>query len=490
MKSKTYPLKSFKYFINSQNLNFFLFGLFLSTPLFSQLPSASELAAQMTIGWNIGNSLEVPSGETGWGNPKVNQYLIDAVYNAGFNTIRIPCAWNSHADQSTLEIDKEWLDRVGEVVDYCYENDMYIILNCHWDGGWLENNINESMQDEVNTKQVAYWTQIAEYFKDYDEHLLFASANEPNVNDANQMAVLLSYHQTFINAVRATGGNNSSRVLVIQGPSTDIDKTNRLMSSLPTDQIENRLIVEIHYYTPWNFCGLTSDESWGKMFYFWGEDYHSDTNPDRNATWGEEDAVETYFQIMKTKFVDKGIPVIMGEYSVIKRISLTGADLDLHIASREYYYEYVTNASVRHGMIPIYWDNGWNGDNGLALFNRNTGTIVDQGAVDALMQGISTGTPIAEDQKPENNKVIEFITASPNPVSGSTEIRLSLNKGTRVDIYVFNILGQKVATFNDLDFRQGINSVRWNANNLPTGAYFIKVNNGENVLTRKVLVMH
>ena len=211
MKSKTYPLKSFKYFINSQNLNFFLFGLFLSTPLFSQLPSASELAAQMTIGWNIGNSLEVPSGETGWGNPKVNQYLIDAVYNAGFNTKRIPCAWNSHADQSTLEIDKEWLDRVGEVVDYCYENDMYIILNCHWDGGWLENNVNESMQDEVNTKQVAYWTQIAEYFKDYDEHLLFASANEPNVNDANQMAVLLSYHQTFINAVRATGGNNSSR---------------------------------------------------------------------------------------------------------------------------------------------------------------------------------------------------------------------------------------------------------------------------------------
>lgn len=360
----------------------------------------------MKIGWNIGNSLEVPSGETGWGNPMVDQELIDAVSNAGFNTIRIPCAWDSHADQSTLEIDPAWLSRVSEVVDYCYANDMYIIINCHWDGGWLENNVTVAMQDTVNAKQEAYWTQIADYFKDYDEHLLFASANEPNVENATQMTVLLSYHQTFIDAVRATGGNNSSRVLVIQGPSTDIDKTNQLMSSLPADQIEDHLIVEIHYYTPWNFCGLTSDADWGKMFYFWGQGYHSATNPDRNATWGEEAAAESYFQLMKTKFVDQGIPVILGEYSAVKRTSLTGTDLDLHLASREYYYKYITDAAIRHGLVPIYWDNGYNGNNGVALFNRINGAIVDQGALDALIEGAETGTSVEEQQAPKKKRLI------------------------------------------------------------------------------------
>ena len=108
---------------------------------------------------------------------------------------------------------------------------MYVILNIHWDGGWLENNVTPAAQESVNEKQYNYWTQIANYFKEYDEHLLFASANEPNVDNASGMSVLLSYHQTFINAVRVTGGNNSSRTLVIQGPSTDIEKSNSLMNT-------------------------------------------------------------------------------------------------------------------------------------------------------------------------------------------------------------------------------------------------------------------
>jgi endoglucanase len=106
----------------------------------AQLPTATQTASEMTIGWNVGNSLEVPDGETAWGNPKVTRQLIDAVHDAGFNTLRIPCAWNSHADQSTLEIDQAWLARVKEVVDYGYANGMYVILNSHWDNGWLEEN--------------------------------------------------------------------------------------------------------------------------------------------------------------------------------------------------------------------------------------------------------------------------------------------------------------------------------------------------------------
>jgi len=448
---------------------FFPVFAFVAGPLYAQLPSASEIAGSMMIGWNIGNSLEVPSGETAWGNPKVNQQLIDSVNSAGFNTIRIPCAWDSYADQATLEIDPDWLERVKEVVDYCYVNDMYVILNCHWDGGWLENNVTVEMQDTVNVKQYAYWAQIADYFKDYDEHLLFASANEPNAGNSTQMTVLLSYHQTFINAVRATGGNNSSRVLVIQGPSTDIDKTYQLMTTMPVDSIEDRLMVEIHYYTPWNFCGLEKDESWGDMFYFWGEGFHSETNTSRNADWGEEDDLKSYFQKMKTKFVDNGIPVILGEYGAIKRLSLTESDLELHIASREYYYEYVTDAAFHYGMIPVYWDNGYYGNNGFALFDRNDGSVVDRGALDALVRGYNTGTPIHESMESENGSVVDFIKTSPNPVSMSTDIQLYLKKAAVVNVSVINILGQRVARFDNLNLRPGMNVVNWNAGSLPTG---------------------
>ncbi|HNW52358.1 MAG TPA: cellulase family glycosylhydrolase, partial [Prolixibacteraceae bacterium] len=237
--------------------------------------TASELAAKIGLGWNIGNTLEAIGGETAWGNPLVTKELIDLVKKNGFNAIRIPCSWNQHmVDSTTAEIKEEWLDRVKEVVQYCVDDDLYVLLNIHWDGGWLENNCTEVKQDANNSKQRAFWEQIATHLRDFDEHLLFASANEPNVSSPEGMEVLNSYHQTFVDAVRSTGGRNSYRVLVVQGPSTDIEKTNSLMTTLPSDSAENRLMVEVHYYTPWNFCGLEEDASWGKMFYYWGKSYH------------------------------------------------------------------------------------------------------------------------------------------------------------------------------------------------------------------------
>jgi endoglucanase len=459
-----------------------------TAPLFSQLPPASDIAHAMKVGWNLGNSLEVPGGETGWGNPTVNLALITAVRSAGFNTIRIPCSWDSHANPTTMKIDTNWLSRVREVIDYCYANEMYIVLNCHWDNGWLENNVTEAMKDSVNKKQLAYWTQIANYFKEYDEHLLFAGANEPNASNASQMAVLVTYHQTFIDAVRSTGGNNSSRVLVIQGPNTDIETTNNLMSTLPVDQIGDRLIVEIHYYTPWQFCGLTSDASWGKMFYFWGSGYHSTTNSSRNATWGEESTVESLFQLMKTRFVDKGIPMILGEYAANKRTSLTGNDLTLHIASREHFYQYVTNAAARYGMIPMYWDNGYYGNNGIALFNRSTGAVVDQGALDAIIGGAAT-TAVHERQKSNSAPAGESLRALPNPLSFSTEIQFSLRTDAHVRIGVYNVLGQQVARFEELPYGPGLHSVSWNHGTLASGTYLILALIDGRPLTEKVVLV-
>jgi aryl-phospho-beta-D-glucosidase BglC (GH1 family) len=341
---------------------------------------AAQIADKIKLGLNIGNTLEAMGGETSWGNPKITESFIKFVKQCGINAIRLPCSWNQYADQNTAEIKPSWLNRVKEVVQYCVDNDMYVILNIHWDGGWLEENCIPSAQNSNNAKQKAFWEQIATKLRDFDEHLMFASANEPNVKDAAQMGVLMSYHQTFINAVRSTGGKNAYRVLVVQGPNTDIETTNKLMTKMPADSVPNRLMAEIHYYTPWNFTGMQKDESWGNMFYYWGKDYHSITDPAHNPTWGEEETVNEYMALMKSQFVVKGIPVVLGEYGCELRTNLQGDVLTLHKASRAYYIKYVTQQAKANGLLPFFWDVG-------GMLDRNNNTVLDQQALEALLQG-------------------------------------------------------------------------------------------------------
>ncbi len=346
--------------------------------------NATELAAKMKLGWNIGNTMEAPGGEEGWGNPMITEEYVKFVKQQGFNAIRLPVSWDWHhiADRTTAQIDPAWLSRVKEVVEYCVNNDMYVLLNIHWDGGWLENNVTPDKKDSVNAKQKAYWEQIATVMRDFDEHLMFASANEPNVHDAVQMEVLHSYHQNFVNTVRATGGRNSYRVLVIQGPDTNIEKSYEMMD-MPTDEIEDRMMAEVHFYSPSQFCILLDgDASWGNMVYYWGEGFHSTIEPDRNATWGEEAAVDMSFSIAKKQFVDKGIPVILGEYGAYRRNDMQHVPLDLetHNNSVDHWISYVTKKAIENGLIPFWWDTGW-------ALDRADYVVKDQRTIDALMEG-------------------------------------------------------------------------------------------------------
>ncbi len=356
--------------------------------------TAIELAAKIKLGWNIGNTMEAP-GVTAWGNPVITEDYVKAVKQQGFNAIRIPCAWdwdwredhsyagdNIHIeDYKTARIKSEWLNRVKEVVGYCVNNDIYVLLNIHYDGGWLEHNCKPEKKDLVNAKQKAYWEQIATVMRDFDEHLMFASANEPAVNTVEEMEVLHSYHQTFINAVRSTGGRNSYRVLVVQGPGTNIEKSNDLMD-MPSDEIEDRLMAEVHFYNPSQFCILNEDVSWGKMAYYWGKDYHSDIEPERNATYGEEDEVDQSFSLAKSKFVDKGIPVIMGEYGAYRRGNTENVpkELEKHNNSVDHWITYVTRKALENGLIPFWWDTG-------VVIDRSNYTIKDQRTLDAIMAG-------------------------------------------------------------------------------------------------------
>ncbi len=344
---------------------------------------ALALAAKMYAGWNIGNTLEAIGGETAWGNPQVTADYIKKIKQLGFNAIRIPCAWDQYIENAaTYQIRESWLDRVNEVVGYCVANDMYAIVNIHWDGGWLENNCTPDKQEENNRKQHALWTQIASRLNHYDEHLLFAGTNEPNVDNAQKMTVLKSYLQTFIDAVRATGGNNGVRNLIVQGPNTDIDMTHNLFGDMPADVIPNRLMAEVHYYNPWSFCGMTQDESWGRMAYFWGA--HSVSGSDRNATSGDEAEMKSLFGRMKTMFVDKGIPVILGEYGAITIRTGLGANQEAHDKSRNLYDETVTREAKNHGLVPFYWETS-------RVVNRNTGEIKDHFAMDGIRKGAESG---------------------------------------------------------------------------------------------------
>lgn len=342
---------------------------------------AMTLAAKMIAGWNIGNSLEVPGGETGWGNPVVSQELINGVKAAGFNAIRIPCAWDGYiTDRETYKVSDTWFARVKEVVDYCYENEMYVILNIHWDEGWLENNPTYDKQEEINKEQYALWQQIAVYFRDYDERLLFAGTNEVHADygtpSTENYTVQQSFNQSFVNAVRSTGGKNAYRNLVVQTYNTNIAHGVNF-HEMPTDEVADRLLLEVHYYDPWDFCG--QEDSGFKTQ--WGNGY-TDV-----SSWGQEDHLNEQFGAIKTNYSDKGIPVILGEYGAMLRSDLTGDALTTHIESRNYYLKTVTSVAKANGMIPFIWDNGGTGNNSFGLFDRSTGNEVHSDAIDAIIEG-------------------------------------------------------------------------------------------------------
>ncbi|SFV01019.1 glycoside hydrolase family 5 protein [Pseudoduganella namucuonensis] len=284
--------------------------------------NATQLAAKMKLGTNIGNTMEAwgcstPS-ETCWGQPMVSAAYVKLVKDSGFDSIRIPVSWDQYADQTTGKISDAWLNRVKEVVQYAVDNGLYVIVNIHWDGGWLERNFSEEKKEAVNAKQKAYWEQIATHLRDFDEHVLFAGANEPDAHSAAEIAVLDSYHQTFVDAVRSTGGKNAYRVLVIQAPRTNIDLAANDWHVMPTDTVTDRQMAEVHFY-PWSFTLQSQDEWYSQMFYYWGNGYHSTTDTYRNSTREEEAFVDAEFAKMKAKFADRGIPVVLGEYGAMLR---------------------------------------------------------------------------------------------------------------------------------------------------------------------------
>ena len=462
------------------------------------LPMAGEIFNKMGFGINIGNTMEVPGNPTSWGNKFPTEAYIDSVKATGFSTIRIPCAWDSHAANGV--INESWMDSVKTVVDMCMRAGLVTILNIHWDGGWLESNLSDDKKDEVNAKQKSYWTQIANKFKDYNENLLFASANEPATTDDNykhETEILMTYHQTFVDAVRATGGNNASRTLVIQGPSTSVDRTCEVMpvSKLPKDVIENRLMVEVHFYDPYTYTLMNDIADWGAQVYpqyYWGDDLATGADIVHNCGYNAwagamgdkctSAQIQDQFGKMKTNFVDKGVPVIIGEFGANDRVGvLTGDNYAKHRKGRLAYYDAVMKLAKQNKVVPIAWDTGHEGENNMTIIRRQSepdGSVFDMDILKIMRSAYELGEYV-------NNGIthVEGFDGSGGTTSIATGEHLDEHLGKRVgslatsgivrvgnriesagEIRLFNVNGALVRT--------AINGM--SLENIPHGIYIAK----------------
>ena len=334
-----------------------------------------ELSRLMGTGWNLGNSLEAIGGETAWGNAATTQALMDAVKAAGFKTVRIPVAWKQFADANDV-ISPRWMARVAEVVGYAQKAGLFVKINLHWDGGWMQPT--RARQAEANTRITRFWTQIGRHFEGHDDTLLFAGTNEVMVEGdygppkPEYVEVQNGFNQIFVDAVRATGGRNAVRHLIVQGFNTNIDHT-VAHAVMPRDSARDRLMMEVHYYDPYEF---TLDEK--SALWQWGA---GAKDPKATAPWGNEAHADAQFAKMKRHFIDRGIPVILGEFGAIQRTDRPGSE-----PYRIAWNRHIARSARAHGLVPVYWDNGVTGQHGMGLFDRRTGAQVHPELISALLK--------------------------------------------------------------------------------------------------------
>ena len=383
----------------------------------AQLPNALEIAPKMYPGWNLGNTLEGGGtdnvytnngglgAEKAWQGTTTTQAIIDFVAAQGFKSVRIPASWvmGHIIDADELTIDPVWMARVKEIVDYCINDGLYVLLNDHWDGGWIQGTFKQDISEPTVAanceKMKKLWTQIAEAFKDYDEHLLFAGLNEPEAEKEEQIKVLMTYEQAFIDAVRATGGNNASRTLVVQGPNTSIELSSQYVDmSKFEDTASKALMIEVHYYSPPQFTGVWEGPNGDEPFYFWGAANHvpSGTYKKYNCTWGEEAYVREQFQMMKEAFVDKGYPVILGEYGANWREFSNNSIQKKHDASLWLFHKTINEEAIKRGIIPYVWDinnpNRYGTGGIMCIIDRSKPAVFDTNSLDGIMSGATAAT--------------------------------------------------------------------------------------------------
>lgn len=363
------------------------------TPLIFRELTVDQIVDEMGTGFNLGNTMD-GGNELAWQGVITTKDYIKKMHDLGFNTIRIPVTYTNYIDDNNnYKISEVWISRVQDIVDYAISQDMYAIVNMHHDavtGGWL--NVGEEDIDPIYSKYEHEWRNIADRFKDYDEHLIFESMNEvgaENSTATKDTVVINNLNQIFVNVVRSTGSNNGKRWLLVPGCYTNIDYTTSksVGFKVPKDTVKNRIFVSVHSYE-WAF-GLMDNMS--------------------TTTFGKNSAnslIKT-LKVMYTNFTSKGIPVIVGEY---------GAAYKNNDVERAYYCEALTKACSKYGMVPCIWDVGSYdlskepADFSMTLVDRKTLKEVHPSLVEAILRGVNY--PLTTDDSSEvvKNPAIKKIT--------------------------------------------------------------------------------
>ena len=363
--------------------------------------TASQLVANIKIGWNLGNTLDatdygegwlsktatIQQLETAWGNPVTTKANITAIKNAGFNAIRIPVSWDKAVD-ANYNIRTDWMARVTEVVNYAVDNDMYILLNTHHDETTFK--FKNSAIDKSLAAFKKIWEQIADNFKNYNEKLIFEGLNEPRTVDgeaewdggtSEERANLNKYYPIFVQTVRNSGGNNNKRILMINTYAASACQTAVDGLVLPTDTVANKLIVSIHAYTPYDFC----------------YPYSASQTPNWSSTNSKDTGeIQSAISPAYNKFVSNGIPVIIGEFGSVDKNNTSA-----RAAWAEYYVSFAKSKS-----IPCFlWDNDLTYESEkFGIFKRSNNTFYFPEIKDALMRGVATTPPTPPSQGGETVK--------------------------------------------------------------------------------------
>lgn len=362
-------------------------------PFVADRSEVFDLISQMNVGWNLGNTLDAHgvstvSAETYWGNPKTTQEMIDAVAAQGFNTIRVPVTWKDHVGAAPdYKIDEAWMNRVQEIVDYCVKDDLFIILDTHHEpDGWLVPT--EEKYDAVSLELKQIWTQVAERFKDYDNKLLFEGMNEPRVKGSDQewnggtdaeKAVIAKLNQDFIDAVRATGGNNETRCLVICQYGTNGNTNSMKTLQIPED---NYIAVAVHLYIPYYF---TYDPNPGSIFEWDGSKKQSTT---------------LSLKEINNSLIKKGVPAIITEFGCMRKTKeVNGKTIDNEEEVIKWLTDYL-HVTEMFDIPCVWWDNGIYDKDGekFAIFNRQDCSWYSKAIADTLVNSTSTESHREEQQ--------------------------------------------------------------------------------------------
>ncbi|MBE6049462.1 MAG: hypothetical protein E7214_02080 [Clostridium sp.] len=436
----------------------------------ASMMSSQDVVQNMGVGWNLGNTLDSIGSsysmysdsslfETYWKNPVTTKAMIDKIKAAGFKTIRVPVSWGEHMEGApNYKVAASWLKRVKEVVDYCIDDGLFVILNVHHDSSWcIPNTQNEN---NVKPKLEKLWTQIANYFKNYDSHLIFETLNEPRVIGSStewsgglpsERAVVNRYNQTALKAIRATGGNNKDRSVMM--PTYGAAATQEAINDyvVPND---SHVIVSLHAYSPYYFAMDTKSQYATR---YWGSD-------------NDKRSLSNELDVWYNKFVARGIPVVIGEFGSTNKDNLD---------SRERHAKYYVSEAKKRKIACVWWDNNSAnvGEENFGIFNRSALSWYFPTVKDALINGYNSvywGNQ-KPDPKPE---------PTPEPTPSEEQV-----PGTTVTLkdgwyYIKNVNAQKYLQVTDnlgkanqnVELRSGTGSQgqKWYLKNVGNGYVTLK----------------